>query len=416
MNNVFRQSGRRLVAFAGWFACAVAIGIICGLTGCAFSWCVTNATGFRTAHSWMVFLLPLSGLIIVYMYRRSGEYKTRGTNLVLASINESEHIPFRQAPLIFISTVITHLFGGSSGREGAALQLGGSIAQKIGRVLHMNDEDVRTITMCGMSACFSAVFGTPLAAAIFSMEVISVGIMHYAAIVPCVVSSFTASLVARQLGFVSEVYVLPEIPVFAPGTAIITVLLAIIFALASILFCRVLYGSEVIFSHIRNPYLRVMLGGALVAALSVLLGTQDYLGTSIPLLASCFTGAAIPLYAFALKLLFTALTLSSGFKGGEIVPSFVVGGTLGAALAGLFGLPTGLFAACGVIGLFCGVTNCPITSLLIAFELFGFKGMPYFAITIAVSYMLSDYYGLYSTQRILYSKFSDRRINEKTKK
>jgi H+/Cl- antiporter ClcA len=129
MNNVFRQSGRRLVAFAGWFACAVAIGIICGLTGCAFSWCVTNATGFRTAHSWMVFLLPLSGLIIVYMYRRSGEYKTRGTNLVLASINESEHIPFRQAPLIFISTVITHLFGGSSGREGAALQLGGSIAE-----------------------------------------------------------------------------------------------------------------------------------------------------------------------------------------------------------------------------------------------------------------------------------------------
>ena len=258
--------------------------------------------------------------------------------------------------------------------------------------------------MCGMSACFSAVFGTPMAAAVFSMEVISVGIMHYSALVPCVISSLTASMLARHFGAMPEVFPITDLPALTALTVGQTILAAAAFAAISVIFCIALHLSEHTYKkYIANPYLRVFVGGLIVVLLTLLLHTNDYNGAGMPMIARCFEGA-VPPWAFMMKIIFTAATLGAGFKGGEIVPSFFIGATLGCVIGPILGLPAALCAGCGMVGVFCGVTNSPITSLLISFELFGFEGMPYYLITIAVSYMLSGYYGLYSSQKIIYSK------------
>ena len=258
--------------------------------------------------------------------------------------------------------------------------------------------------MCGMSACFSAVFGTPMAAAVFSMEVISVGIMHYSALVPCVISSLTASMLARHFGAMPEVFPITSLPALTALTVGQTILAAAAFAAISVIFCIALHLSEHTYKkYIVNPYLRVFVGGLIVVLLTLLLHTTDYNGAGMPMIARCFEGS-VPPWAFMMKIIFTAATLGAGFKGGEIVPSFFIGATLGCVIGPILGLPAALCAGCGMVGVFCGVTNSPITSLLISFELFGFEGMPYYLITIAVSYMLSGYYGLYSSQKIIYSK------------
>ena len=258
--------------------------------------------------------------------------------------------------------------------------------------------------MCGMSACFSAVFGTPMAAAVFSMEVISVGIMHYSALVPCVISSLTASMLARHFGAMPEVFPITDLPALTALTVGQTILAAAAFATISVVFCIALHLSEHTYKkYIANPYLRVFVGGLIVVLLTLLLHTNDYNGAGMPMIARSFEGS-VPPWAFMMKIIFTAATLGAGFKGGEIVPSFFIGATLGCVIGPILGLPAALCAGCGMVGVFCGVTNSPITSLLISFELFGFEGMPYYLITIAVSYMLSGYYGLYSSQKIIYSK------------
>lgn len=182
-----------ILSFLKWTALGASAGAIVGTAGAAFAYCLQLVTDFRTAHPLLVLGLPLAGLLIVFLYHSAGIRESRGTNLVLASIRTDEPIPFAMAPLIFAGTVLTHLFGGSAGREGAALQLGGSIAQNLARRLRLSSGSRRLLTMCGMSACFSALFGTPMSAAFFAMEVISVGIMHYSALVPCAVASVTAA-------------------------------------------------------------------------------------------------------------------------------------------------------------------------------------------------------------------------------
>ena len=337
-----------------------------------------------------------------------------GTNLVLSAIHSDEDLPLRMAPLIFISTLITHLFGGSAGREGAALQLGGSIGNGLGKLFRFDEKDKHIMIMCGMSAAFSALFGTPMAAAVFSMEVVSVGVMYYAALVPCVISSLVAHAVAEFFGVSQEMFLIGQIPAFKITSAVKISVLAILCAGVSIIFCVMLHQSEHLYKKFfKNPYVRIFAGGCFVLILTLLVGNQNYNGTGINIIEQCIDGTVRP-EAFFMKMLFTALTLGAGFKGGEIVPSFFTGAAFGCLFGNLLGFSPTLCTAVGMAAVFCGVTNCPITALLISFELFGYDGMPYFLLAVAFSYMLSGYYGLYSSQKIIYSKYKTNYINRKT--
>ncbi len=397
-----------------WVIFSLIVGTVVGLCGTAFYYGMTLVTLVRAQNPWLIFLLPIGGLIIVGLYHLLHDEKDTGTNLVISAIHSGDNLPFRMAPLIFISTLITHLFGGSAGREGAALQIGGSIGNSLGRLFRFDEKDKHVMIMCGMSAAFSALFGTPMAAAIFSMEMISVGIMYYIALVPCVISSLVAHGIALYFGVSNELFPIEDIPAFGILSAIKISFLAILCALVSILFCVMLHQSEALYKRFfKNPYLRVFVGGCIVVILTLLVGNQNYNGTGISIIEKCIDGSVRP-EAFLLKILFTALTLGAGYKGGEIVPSFFTGAAFGCLFGNLLGFSPTFCTAVGMTSVFCGVTNCPITSLLISFELFGYNGMPYFLLSVAFSYMLSGYFGLYHSQKIVYSKYKTNYINKTT--
>lgn len=397
-----------------WVIFAILSGLIVGGIGTLFYFGMYLVTLTRAKNPWLIFLLPVSGLVIVGCYRLLHDEKDTGTNLVLSAIHSDEELPLRMAPLIFLSTLITHLFGGSAGREGAALQLGGSIGNGLGKLFCFDDKDKHIMIMCGMSAAFSALFGTPMAAAVFSMEVVSVGVMYYAALVPCVISSLVASMVARYFGVSQELFLIEKIPTFQFLPAVKISVLAILCAGVSILFCIMLHSSDHLYKRFfKNAYIRIFVGGCLVIALTLLVGDQTYNGAGMNMIEQYMQGQ-VPPEAFILKMLFTAVTLGAGFKGGEIVPSFFTGAAFGCLFGNILGFSPSLCTAVGMTAVFCGVTNCPITALLISFELFGYDAMPYFLLAVAFSYMLSGYYGLYSSQKIIYSKYKTNYINRKT--
>ncbi|MDE6965199.1 MAG: chloride channel protein [Lachnospiraceae bacterium] len=413
LKHKFHHNLQRAKTSVKWVIFAIISGIVVGAAGTFFYFCMSFVTDSRADHPWLIWLLPFGGLLIVGAYHILHSENDSGTNLVLSSIHSGDKLPIRMAPLIFVSTLITHLLGGSSGREGAALQLGGSIGNELGKLFRFDEKDKHIMTMCGMSAAFSALFGTPMAAAIFSMEVVSVGIMHYSALVPCVIASLIAHAIAGRFGAEAEIFLLDRIPAFTTGTAIKISLLAALCALVSILFCILLHQAEHLYhKFFPNPYIRIFAGGCIVIALTLMTGSQIYNGSGIALIEPSMEGHARP-EMFLLKMLFTAATLGAGFKGGEIVPSFCIGGTFGCLFGNLIGFSPSLCTAAGMTAVFCGVTNSPITSLLISFEMFGYEGMPYFLLTVAFSYMLSGYYGLYHSQKIMYSKFKTNYINKK---
>ena len=316
------------------------MGTICGLVGTAFHICVEYATGFRENNQMIIYFLPLAGIVIVFIYRICGIRHSKGTNLVIGSIRSVEdEIPSRMAPLIFISTVITHLFGGSSGREGAALQIGGSIGVSIGKLFKLDDSDKHILTLCGMSAVFSALFGTPITAALFSMEVISIGILYYCAFVPCLFSSVIAYAITKKLHVVHDHYNIAGMPTSMDVPLVIKVIgLAILCAVLSSLFCIFMNVVHKLFrKYFKNQYVRVFAGGVMLVLLNIILNTTDYNGTGMNIIAQALNGEAKPT-AFLLKALFTAITIGCGFRGGEIVPSFFVGATFGCVMGGLMGL------------------------------------------------------------------------------
>lgn len=418
MNDVIRHkikhNAHRALVSLKWIIFAIIVGIIVGLCGTAFYFALSLVTVLRTQNSWLIFLLPLGGVGIVAMYRILHNEKDTGTNLVISAIHSDDELPLRMAPLIFVSTLITHLFGGSAGREGAALQMGGSIGNALGRLFRFDDKDKHVMIMCGMSAAFSALFGTPMAAAILPMEMVSVGVMYYIALVPCVISSLIAHGIAYSFGVSNEMFIIRSIPKFGIISSIEISVLAILCALVSILFCVLLHKSEYLYKRFfANPYVRAIVGGCIIIVLTLLVGNQDYNGTGINIIAHCINGTVRP-EAFLLKMIFTALTLGAGYKGGEIVPSFFTGAAFGCLFGNLLGFSPTLCTAVGMTAVFCGVTNCPITSLLISFELFGYDGMPYFLLATALSYMLSGYFGLYRSQKIVYSKYKTNYINKAT--
>ena len=404
----------RIRVFFRWIILGSITGIVVGAIGAAFGLAIVWATGFRSEHDLIILGLPFAGLLIVFLYRLCKDYEDKGTNLVIKSIQAGENLPIAKAPLLFISTTLTHLFGGSTGRESAALQMGGSIGYNLGKLFRLEEGNIKIITMCGMSAAFSALFGTPMTAAFMAMEIENVGIMYYSALVPCVISALVASGVAEFLGAQGEIFAVNIVPEFTVYNAIFTAILAILCAVVSVIFCDVLKISGRLYKKFfANPYLRVFVGGCIVAALTFISGTRYYNGAGMNVIEMALKGEA-PYFAFLLKIIFTALTLGAGYKGGEIVPALYIGATFGCLYSQLLGFDPALCAAIGMGALFCGVTNCPISSLFICFELFGFKGMPYYLLAVALSYTFSGYSSLYSSQKIVYSKFHNKYVNRDT--
>lgn len=405
---------QHFIVFIKWILIALLVGGIVGLIASGFYYSMTFVTKFRMSHDFMIFLLPIGGCIIIAFYHLLGVKAVKGTNLVISSIRSDEPIPFKMAPLIFGSTVITHLVGGSAGREGAALQLGGSIAQQIGRILHLDDKDLHIITMAGMSAAFTTLFGTPITATLFSMEVVSVGLMYYAALIPCAFSSIVAYSVAHYFHIAPEHFSIVSIPKYSALTFGKVMILGILCAILSIIFCTLLHQASHFFSdHFKNSYFKVLTGSVILITL-YLIFSRDYAGAGMNIIEKAIEGD-VKAEAFILKMIFTAITLGCGFKGGEIVPSFFVGATFGCLMGQILHISPSMCAALGLVALFCGVTNCPMTSLILSFELFGFDGVLYFLLIDAISYMLSGYTGLYKEQKIMYSKYSPIYINQKTK-
>lgn len=399
---------------AKWVIFATITGTIVGLVGSAFYFLLSFVTIVREQNPWIIYLLPLAGLAVVATYHFMRNDNDGGTNLVISAVHSGDRIPLRMTPSIFISTTLTHLFGGSAGREGAALQIGGSIGNSLGKLFRFDEKDTHVVIMCGMSAAFSTLFGTPMAAAIFPMEMVSVGVMYYMALVPCVVSSLVAHGIAVLLGVAGETFHVAGIPGLELVPSLKIVLLASICAFLSMAFCVLLHKTEHLYKKcLKNRYLRIFIGGCAVVLLTVLVGNNDYNGAGMHMIEDAIGGEVAP-EAFLLKMLFTALTIGAGYKGGEIVPTFFVGATFGCLMGQFIGLSPSFCAAIGMISLFCGVTNCPISTLLISFELFGFEGMPYYLLAVAFSYMLSGYFGLYSSQKIMYSKYKTDFINRHT--
>lgn len=389
--------------FFRWVFLSCIIGVVAGGVGTLFRLCIAYVTATRISHGWIIFFLPLGGILIVFLYRMCKINEPQGTNLILAAIRSPEPIPLAMAPLIFISTAITHLFGGSSGREGAALQLGGSLGFSIGKLFRLDEKDLHIITMSGMSACFSALFGTPMTSTIFVMEVITVGVMYYAALVPCALSAIVAAGVAKHFGSPVTAYSIKGIPAMGFLPILRVAMLAVLCAFVSIIFCTAMSNAGKYYRKwFSNQYLRVAVGGVLIILLSLLFG-RDYLGMGGDIISASMGGSTHP-EAFLLKILFTAITLKAGFRGGEIVPAFFVGSTFGCFMGGLLGINPSFGAAIGFMAVFCGVTNCPLTAFVLSLEVFGSKGAVYYLLAAGISYMLSGYSGIYSEQKILYAK------------
>ena len=416
MKSVFVGAWAYLKAFCKWLLVSVAVGLLGGGVGILFLYGIRYAGAYFGALPWLIYLLPAAGLLIVGAYRLCRQPDDIGTNDVLVSVYTDKRLPAALAPLILAGTVLTHLFGGSAGREGAALQLGGSVGTLVGRAARLDERDMRLVVLTGMSAVFSALFGTPLTAAFFALEVVSVGVMYYAALGPCLISALVAGKLASLAGFAPVAFeLLGAGPLSVPAAAK-TALLAAACALISILFCVTMHRTAKLLRRaFPNAYVRVAAGGVLIVLLTLLTGSRDYNGVGAGVLSAALQGSARP-EAFALKLIFTAITLGSGYRGGEIVPSFFVGATFGACIAPLVGLAPAFGAAVGLVALFCGITNCPVAALFLAMEIFGGACLPLFGITVAVSYTLSGNFGVYAKQRLLYSKLRAEFIGPKARK
>ena len=405
--------GLYLRTLAKWLALALITGVCCGVVGALFHIGVHEGTAQRQEHPWLLWCLPLAGLAIVAIYKLT-KAEGQGTNDILEAVHHGKGLSIGLLPAIFLSTVLTHLCGGSAGREGAALQMGGTIGYHTGRLCNLDDRDMRTATMVGMAAFFSALFGTPLGATMFAIMVISVGVFYHAALIPCLTASLVAYGVSVAMGVEPTRFAVTA-PSLQTGMLLRVALLAALCALVSIVFCNTIHFAErQMQKRVPNPWIRAAAGGAAVIALTYLVGSGDYNGAGMEVItAAVEQGQAHPA-AFLLKILFTAVTLGAGFKGGEVVPSFFVGATFGCVVGPLLGIPAGFAAALGLVSVFCGATNCPMSSTFLAIELFGDGGLLYFAVSCCISYMLSGYNGLYSSQTILYSKLKAQYINVQT--
>lgn len=406
-----RRFPETLLALLKLFAYGLLCGIPAGFIASIFAIAIARVTEFRGEHPYVLFLLPFGAVLLAFLYKRYSHGGT--TDTVIEAAQNDRDVPGSMAPLIFFSTVLSHFLGASVGREGAALQLGGSIGNWIGSRLHINSEARRILVMAGMSAAFSALFGTPLAAAVLAMEVSTIGVLHYEALVPCVVAALPAYYISLYLGVEQHPWTVSNIPEFTVSHALLTVVLAILSGLLSILFVAALHRIPQLASrYLKNLYLRSAVMACVLLAMTFLVGSQEYNGSGTDIITACLRGTSPASFAFLFKILFTAVSIAACFKGGEIIPALFIGATFGAWLGPVLGLPMGISAAVAMGCMFCGVTNCPLASLLLCFEMFGFTGRPFYLLCIAVAYVFSGNYGLYNSQKILFSKLQLKRSDE----
>lgn len=391
-------------AFLKWGLLGVLMGSIGGLLGALFHHALHFVTHVRSEHMWLVFLLPLAGVLTVAIYRLPGMQGNKGTNEIIDAALDGHPVSPMVAPAIFLATVLTHLFGGSAGREGAALQLGGSTASMLAKLFRLGQQERKVMVMAGMSAVFAGLFGTPLTAALFCMEFESVGTLFTPALLPCFLAAYVASRVSGALGVHGEGYLLTESFTMTLGNFWQYLVLAVLVSLLGIAMCALFHKAEHLAAHaVKNPYLRILLGGTVVAVLTALVGDHRFNGAGMDMALGAVAGNA-NWFDFLLKMLFTAVTLAAGFKGGEIVPTFCVGATFGCVVGSLLGLDAGFAAALGLIGLFCCATNSPFASMVLSIEMFGSTNLYLFAFMCVVCFVLSGNSGLYASQIIQFKK------------
>ncbi|MBE6587870.1 MAG: chloride channel protein [Ruminococcaceae bacterium] len=397
-----------------WGLLGVLMGIVCGIVGAAFSHCVSFVTGIRGKSNLIIYLLPLGGLLSVFVYRIFN-VTNFGTDDAVESAYSEKKVSPRLTPAVFICTVISHFFGASAGREGAALKMGGGIAELFSRVFRLDERGRRTIALAGMSGVFAAVFGTPVGAAVFTVEVVRSRFVRPWAIFTALISSVSSYFVALALGVSPERYNIGELPSFDLSVLWRVCALSALAGLVSYAFCFIMHLSPRLAKRfIKNDYLRIAVGALLIVGLTVIVGTTDYNGAGISVIHSIFEGNAMKNEAFVLKILFTAITVAAGFKGGEIVPAFFVGATFGAVVATLLGLSPALGAAVGMVALFCGVTNCPIATLILSVEMFGIEGILYFVIAVIFGFLLSGELSLYDRKKFPFKELREEKnsVNE----
>lgn len=413
-NNIdLKRLLKSLMILIKWLIISVFMGFFAGAVGVLFYYSIHFVTDLREQHTWLIYLLPAGGLVIAFLYSICKMNNDKGTDAVISAARGEKNLSAIVAPLIFIASTITHLFGGSAGKEGAALQIGGSIASGFAKIFKLNVNDKKTIILCGMSAVFASIFGTPVTAAVFAMEIISVGVIQISAIVPCAISAIIGAKLSILCSVPPTSFDFSGTPEFSAISILKVSFMAILCALLSIVFCTVIHKTHKLYEKLLpNHYLRIVVGGVIIVILTLIIGTHDYNGSGIEIVNSAFNSNS-RYEAFILKIIFTALTLGAGYRGGEIIPVFFTGATFGNVAGRLLNLSPSFGAGIGLISLFCGVTNCPLTSIVMSVELFGSDGIVYFLISCALSNMLSTNYSLYHDKRFLLSDMYTDSIDKK---
>ncbi len=397
---------RYVKIFFKWGLLGLLMGALGGLLGAGFHHALHGVTHLRQHHTWLIFLLPLGGLLSVTIYKVMGLRSNRGTNEIIDAVLDSNEVKPAVAPTIFAATAITHLFGGSAGREGAALQLGGSAASLLSKICRLGKYDRKMMIMSGMSAVFAGLFGTPLTATLFCMEFESVGTLFSPALLPCYLAAFTAAKISGALGVHAETAEIVT-AVLTWGNVWKFAVLAVLVALLGITMCTVFHKAEHLAHHkLKNPWIRIAVGGLLVMGMTLLVGDHRYNGAGMDMALGAVAGQA-NWYDFMLKMLFTAITLAAGFKGGEIVPTFCIGATFGCVVGMVLGLEPGVAAALSLVGLFCCATNSPFASIVLSVEMFGAENVHLFALMCVICFVLSGHSGLYSSQIIQFHKATE---------
>lgn len=385
-----------------WTVLASIVGLMAGCASAFFLISLDWATKTRLTQPWLVYLLPLGGLLVGLSYHYLGKGVEGGNNLLLDEIHQPQSgVPGKMAPLILFATVTTHLFGGSAGREGTAVQMGGSMASWFARRIRLDPMHARILLMAGISAGFGAVFGTPLAGMIFGLEVLAVGRLRYDALIPCLVAGLVGDWTCHAWNVHHTHYVIGWTPILSAGLIAKVLLASLAFALASIFFAELTHLFQSFFKTIM-PWgpARPAIGGLFLLGLVWLVGTRDYLGLGVPLIVASFHPEGVSHFAFAWKILFTALTLGAGFKGGEVTPLFFIGATLGCALGHLLNVPPAFMAGLGFVAVFAGAANTPLACTVMGIELFGSQYGIYLAIACCSSYVWSGHRGIYLSQII----------------
>ena len=391
---------KKIAFVARFLILYILMGAVCGAIGTLFSKGVLLATNLRRDNNWLLYLLPIAGIISVAVYKLL-KVTDMGTNQVIKSTGRKNVLSCKLAPAVFCASLLSHLCGASVGREGAALQLGGSSALLLSKSLRLNRQEEKTLIYCGMAGVFAAVFGTPFTAAVFALEVVFVGHIYYKAILPVFITSFVSYYTASLLGAHAERFALSTVPTISFSVVWKVLLLSLLTVAISIIFCLLLEHFEKLFKKLfKNAFLRIAIGGAAVVLLTVAVGSYDYNGAGVDVIERIFNNNEFAPLAFVFKILFTCIAIGAGFKGGEIVPTLFIGATFGAVAGALLGLPVAFSAALCMTALFCGVTNCPLASILLAAELFSGKGIGYIFVAVVITYCLSGRISLYTAQKI----------------